>query len=36
MSDGFLSGMTSVVFGLANKRSIAWAIAKADTRRRQS
>jgi enoyl-[acyl-carrier protein] reductase I len=29
MSEGILSGMTGVVFGVANKRSIAWAIAKA-------
>lgn len=29
MSDGILSGKTGVVFGVANKRSIAWAIAKA-------
>jgi len=29
MSDQPLSGKTAVVFGVANKRSIAWAIAKA-------
>ena len=29
MSDGMLSNKTGVVFGVANKRSIAWAIAKA-------
>lgn len=29
MSEGILSGKTGVVFGVANKRSIAWAIAKA-------
>jgi len=29
MSDGILSNKTGVVFGVANKRSIAWAIAKA-------
>jgi len=29
MSDGILSGKTGVVFGVANKRSIAWAIATA-------
>ncbi|MFA7344988.1 MAG: enoyl-ACP reductase [Terrimicrobiaceae bacterium] len=29
MSDGLLSHKTGVVFGVANKRSIAWAIAKA-------
>jgi enoyl-[acyl-carrier protein] reductase I len=29
MSDKILSGKTGVVFGVANKRSIAWAIAKA-------
>ncbi|HKK29624.1 MAG TPA: SDR family oxidoreductase, partial [Alphaproteobacteria bacterium] len=29
MSDKPLSGKTAVVFGVANKRSIAWAIAKA-------
>lgn len=29
MSQGILSGKTGVVFGVANKRSIAWAIAKA-------
>ena len=29
MSEGILSGMTGVVFGVAHKRSIAWAIAKA-------
>ncbi|MGH8048136.1 MAG: enoyl-ACP reductase FabI [Chthoniobacterales bacterium] len=29
MSDQILSGRTGVVFGVANKRSIAWAIAKA-------
>ena len=29
MSEGILSGTTGVVFGVANKRSIAWAIAKA-------
>lgn len=29
MSDQILSGKTGVVFGVANKRSIAWAIAKA-------
>jgi enoyl-[acyl-carrier protein] reductase I len=29
MSDPILSGKTGVVFGVANKRSIAWAIAKA-------
>lgn len=29
MSDGLLSNKTGVVFGVANKRSIAWAIAKA-------
>ena len=29
MSEGILSGATGVVFGVANKRSIAWAIAKA-------
>ncbi|MDD5201382.1 MAG: enoyl-ACP reductase [Terrimicrobiaceae bacterium] len=29
MSDQALSGKTGVVFGVANKRSIAWAIAKA-------
>ncbi|HEY5742662.1 MAG TPA: enoyl-ACP reductase [Terrimicrobiaceae bacterium] len=29
MSEGILSGRTGVVFGVANKRSIAWAIAKA-------
>ena len=29
MSDGILSGKTGVVFGVANKRSIAWAIARA-------
>jgi enoyl-[acyl-carrier protein] reductase I len=29
MSEGTLSGTTGVVFGVANKRSIAWAIAKA-------
>jgi enoyl-[acyl-carrier protein] reductase I len=29
MSEGVLSGKTGVVFGVANKRSIAWAIAKA-------
>src|SRR5258708_34105969 len=28
-SPGFLEGKTGVVFGVANKRSIAWAIAKA-------
>ena len=29
MSEGILSGKTGLVFGVANKRSIAWAIAKA-------
>jgi enoyl-[acyl-carrier protein] reductase I len=29
MSQGILSGKVGVVFGVANKRSIAWAIAKA-------
>ncbi len=29
MSQGILSGKTGVVFGVANKRSIAWAIAQA-------
>ena len=29
MSTGILEGKTGVVFGVANKRSIAWAIAKA-------
>ena len=29
MSEGILSGKVGVVFGVANKRSIAWAIAKA-------
>lgn len=29
MSDGILAGKAAVVFGVANKRSIAWAIAKA-------
>lgn len=29
MSNRFLEGKTGVVFGVANKRSIAWAIAKA-------
>ncbi len=29
MSEGILSGKTGVVFGVANKRSIAWAIAMA-------
>ncbi|MFM8458999.1 MAG: SDR family oxidoreductase, partial [Chthoniobacterales bacterium] len=29
MSKGILEGKTGVVFGVANKRSIAWAIAKA-------
>ena len=29
MTDQILSGKTGVVFGVANKRSIAWAIAKA-------
>ncbi|MCX7869720.1 MAG: enoyl-ACP reductase [Terrimicrobiaceae bacterium] len=29
MSEGILSGKTGVVFGVANKRSIAWAVAKA-------
>ena len=29
MSDQLLKGKTAVVFGVANKRSIAWAIAKA-------
>ena len=29
MSEGILSNKTGVVFGVANKRSIAWAIAKA-------
>ncbi len=29
MSDQILSGKTGVIFGVANKRSIAWAIAKA-------
>jgi len=29
MSQGILSGKTGVIFGVANKRSIAWAIAKA-------
>ncbi|MEM6823195.1 MAG: enoyl-ACP reductase [Verrucomicrobiota bacterium] len=29
MSEGILSGKTAVVFGVANKRSIAWGIAKA-------
>ncbi len=29
MSEGILSGKTGVIFGVANKRSIAWAIAKA-------
>ena len=29
MSDQPLKGKTAVVFGVANKRSIAWAIAKA-------
>jgi enoyl-[acyl-carrier protein] reductase I len=29
MSESLLSGKTGVVFGVANKRSIAWAIAKA-------
>ena len=29
MSDKPLAGKTGVVFGVANKRSIAWAIAKA-------
>jgi enoyl-[acyl-carrier protein] reductase I len=29
MSDQILAGKTGVVFGVANKRSIAWAIAKA-------
>jgi enoyl-[acyl-carrier protein] reductase I len=29
MSKGILDGKTGVVFGVANKRSIAWAIAKA-------
>ena len=29
MSEGILSGTQGVVFGVANKRSIAWAIAKA-------
>ncbi len=29
MSEGILSGKTGVVFGVANKRSIAWAIARA-------
>src|SRR4028118_971575 len=29
MSDGVLSGKVGLVFGVANKRSIAWAIAQA-------
>ena len=29
MADQILAGKTGVVFGVANKRSIAWAIAKA-------
>ena len=29
MSNGPLAGKVGVVFGVANKRSIAWAIAKA-------
>src|SRR5882762_8629500 len=29
MADQILTGKTGVVFGVANKRSIAWAIAKA-------
>ena len=29
MSEGILSGKTGVIFGVANKRSIAWALAKA-------
>ena len=29
MSEGILSNKTGVIFGVANKRSIAWAIAKA-------
>ncbi len=29
MSAGILSGKTGVIFGVANKRSIAWALAKA-------
>src|SRR5438132_1168266 len=29
MSNGILAGKTGVVFGVANKRSIAWAIAKS-------
>src|SRR5690348_6096379 len=29
MSEQILAGKTGVVFGVANKRSIAWAIAKA-------
>jgi len=29
MSDGILSGKVGLVFGVANKRSIAWAIARA-------
>jgi enoyl-[acyl-carrier protein] reductase I len=28
MSKGIIEGKTGVVFGVANKRSIAWAIAK--------
>src|SRR5216684_3740456 len=29
MQDGILAGKVGLVFGVANKRSIAWAIAKA-------
>ena len=29
MSDKILAGKTGLIFGVANKRSIAWAIAKA-------
>jgi enoyl-[acyl-carrier protein] reductase I len=29
MSEGILNGKTGVIFGVANKRSIAWALAKA-------
>ncbi len=29
MSEGILAGKVGVVFGVANKRSIAWAIARA-------
>jgi len=29
MTQQFLAGKTGLVFGVANKRSIAWAIAKA-------